>query len=130
MKAGTVSPPASGSSANRAGTVSPSASGSSTMRKEMMLGSPKRRKAEDGSITPPHEWLETIGGPKMMNVEECNWIDKVGNDDSKVGVKCQEMPIEFIPVTGLIEAKYFIKGCFYCLENARRIIDGEEDEPL
>jgi len=29
MKAGTVSPPASGSSANRAGTVGPSASGSS-----------------------------------------------------------------------------------------------------
>ena len=101
MKAGTVSPPASGSSANRAGTVSPSASGSSTMRKEMMLGSPKRRKAEDGSATPPHECLETIGGPKMMNVEECNWTI-LGNDDSKVDVKCQEMPIEFIPVTGLI----------------------------
>ena len=61
MKAGTGSPPASGSSANRAGTVSPCASGSGTVKREMMIGSPKRRKAEDGSITPPHEWLETIG---------------------------------------------------------------------
>ena len=107
MKAGTVSPPASGSSANRAGTVSPSASGSSAMKREMMLVSPKRRKAEDGSITPPHEWLETLGGARMMNVEKCNWNDVIGIDDDTVGLKCQEVPIEFIPVKGVIEGKYY-----------------------
>ncbi len=64
----------------------------------------------------------------MMNVEECNWIDIIGDDDSKVGVKCQEMPIEFIPAKGVIEGKYFIQGRFYCLEHARRIIDAEEND--
>ena len=64
----------------------------------------------------------------MMNVEECTWIDVIGSDDNKVGVKCQEMPIEFIPVMGVIEGKYFIKGRFYCLEHARRTIDAEEND--
>jgi len=64
----------------------------------------------------------------MRNVEQFNWIDVIGIDDDKVGLKCQEVPIEFIPVKGVIEGKYFIRGCFYCLEHARKIIDAEEND--